>query len=123
MKTVDVSIIVAVVTLFSAPVAAAAGWAFSRKREKGDFSSSIAHASSDAVSAIQQVMKTLEKELADTQEDLRRFKDENDRLSRSLEELRKQNSVLIDQNLSLAAEIFELRRAIDAWKNRRVDES
>lgn len=112
MINIEPSVIIAIITLFSAPIATIVAWTVSRRKQHTDVASSIAHASGEAVDAIRDVLESLRLELDDTKKELEMFKKMNDELQKSLTSLKEQNIVLLKQNALLASEILELRNSI-----------
>lgn len=113
----DVSIAVAIIGLLSAPFAAAAAWAANKKKVKADNQATIAAGAIDAVEAIKAVMSALHHELAETKVELLEFKRQNKELEHSLEALRDQNELLLQQNTQLTYEVAELKKQMDRFSS------
>jgi predicted nucleic acid-binding Zn-ribbon protein len=115
MMLMEPSIVIALVTLLTAPIATLAAWALNRRKGKTDLAGSIALASGEAVDAIKEVMVTLREELQETKHKLEEFKLQNKELESSLRALHEQNKVLLEQNGMLAKEIAALKQQVDRF--------
>lgn len=111
----ETSIVLAIITLITAPVAAVVAWTLNKKKSKADVSSAIATASGEAVDAIKDVMVALRYELVETQKELEKFKQQNKELEHSLYALKMQNELLLQQNNTLASEIALLKAQVDRF--------
>lgn len=111
----ETSIVIALITLITAPIAAFVAWILNKRKNKADLAGTIALASGEAVDAIKDVMASLREELKETKHELAEFKLQNKELESSLKALHEQNKVLLEQNGLLAWEIAELKKQVDRF--------
>lgn len=109
------SIVIALITLLTAPIATFAAWSINKRKAKSDVAGAIALASGEAVDAIKEVMASLREDLQATKKELENFKLQNKELESSLKALHLQNNVLLEQNGFLAKEISQLKQQVDRF--------
>lgn len=111
----DTSIIIAIVTLVTAPLAAWSAYLINRHKIRVDMGAAVTDSAVDAVTAIKNVMDSLHYELGETKKELITFKQQNKELEVSLVALGKQNEQLIEQNRMLASEVAALKTQMDRF--------
>lgn len=109
------SLIIAIITLITAPLAAWVAWLLTRKKTEAERQGAIASGAVDAVEAIKEVMESLHEQLEETKKELTEFKKQNKELEISLVQLKAQNEQLITQNKLLAEEVAELKIQMDRF--------
>jgi len=109
---IDPIIIVAIVSMFAAPIASWITWFLNRDKDKFAGTTTLITASGEAVDAMKDVLTTVREELERTKEMLVEMREQNTEMIKANETLLADNLKLHNDNTLLHAEMKKLREAV-----------
>ena len=107
----DAGLIAVLVALLSVPIASLFTWTLNKRKDSAQIANLYSEAGQSAVETLSTALEAIRDQLNEVQK-------ENILLKQGLEELKDQNSILIEENKNLIAQIKDLRASYEQSQQR-----
>jgi len=108
---VEAGLIAVLVALLSVPIASLFTWTLNKRKDSAQIANLYSEAGQSAVETLSTALEAIRDQLNEVQK-------ENILLKQGLEELKDQNSILIEENKNLVAQIKDLRASYEQSQQR-----
>jgi len=108
---VEAGLIAVLVALLSVPIASLFTWTLNKRKDSAQIANLYSEAGQSAVETLSTALEAIRDQLNEVQK-------ENILLKQGLEELKDQNSILIEENKNLIAQIKDLRASYEQSQQR-----